>query len=368
MLCKVCNKEIADGSKFCMFCGSTQDVQQPVAPEAPVVPEVPVAPIAPAEPVMPEEYRSEQPQPKKRLGLILGLVGGLVAVALVVVLILSLSGGGHGPWDRIGEAMENTFEDGNFTFDMSFETQYDKVQLHGMMNLDIEQKDLTLYMETQIDGEPAQLVLHDGRFAISEDGYWDYQDVSQDMNMIFLYLQTIQNSEQSEAMTAEDIQTMLMMLEPGMYSSMSEVLDLDQLETVMEDMAENFSDENWLATYMGYTTYEQDGETVYRFDLDLFKFMEGILLTMKPAVLDQAMYQVALEQYQASAEDFYELAYEFVLELRVDGSYLSGMYYGIEIDDVDGALDLRFSDPGSTVIPEDMLEQLLDEAEKNAWN
>ena len=366
MLCKVCNKEIADGSKFCMFCGNSQDAQQSAVPEAPVAPEVPVAPIVPAAPVMPEEFRSEQPKPRKRLGLILGLAGGLVAVTLVVVLILTLGGGGSGPWGRISDAMENAFEDGNFTFDMILETQYDEVPIHGMMNVDIEQKDLTLYMETQIDGETAQFVLHDGRFAISEGGYWEYEDMRQDMNMLFFYLQSIQNADQSETMTGEDVQTMLMMMDPEMYSEISEFLDMDRLDTVFEDMGENFCDEKWLATYMGYTTYEQDGETVYRFDIDLFKFVEGILLTMKPAVLDQAMYQEAVEQYQAGAEFLGELEYEFVLELRVDGSYLTGMYYGLEIDGMGGSFDIRFSDPGSTVIPEDMLEQLLDEAERNA--
>ena len=34
MICKNCNKEIADGSRFCEFCGSPQEVAQPASQPA----------------------------------------------------------------------------------------------------------------------------------------------------------------------------------------------------------------------------------------------------------------------------------------------------------------------------------------------
>ena len=360
MFCKVCNKEIADGSKFCMFCGSGQDVQQHTVPEAPA------APLTPAAPVMPEEFCSEQPKPRKRLGLILGLVGGLAAVALVVVLVLSL-GGGNGPWDHLADAMENTFEDGNFTFDLTAAVDDEFLQIHGMMDVDLQERELSLYMETELDGEKAQFVIHDGRQMSYTDGYWDYGDISQDLPMLFFSLQSLQQpTDQSAAMDGEDIMNMLMITNPELYSELSMLLKMDKLDAVIEDLGRNFCDEEWLATYMGYKSFERAGETVYRFDLDVTKLAEGVLLTMESAFVDRSMCQTLIRELQNGAGELSEL--EFVMELRVDGSYLTGMYYGVEIYGEGGTFDIYFSNPGSTEIPEDMLEALLDEAERNAWN
>ena len=371
MLCKVCNKEIADGSKFCMFCGSSQEVQQPAVPEAPVAPEAPVfqeapvVPFVPAAPVMPAEYRSEQPKPKKRLGLILGLVGGLVAVALVVVLILTLGGGGSGPWGRISEAMENTFEDGNFTFDLNAQVDGEALQIHGMMDVDIEERDLSLYMETELDGEKAQFVIHDGRQMSYSDGYWEYEDMSQDVMMMFMSLQSLQKSSgRSQSMDVAELIDLLMVTDPDAYMELSMMLDMDRLEDTFVDLGNNFCDEEWLATYMGYKTYEQAGETVYRFDMDMGKLVDGILLTLRPAFVHDTMYQMLVEEIRNDAEELSELV--LVMELRVDGSYLTGMSYGAEIYGEYVNFDIRFSNPGSTDIQEDMLEDLLDEAERNA--
>ncbi|MBQ9136850.1 MAG: zinc ribbon domain-containing protein, partial [Lachnospiraceae bacterium] len=53
MICSNCGKEINDGSKFCIFCGGSQQTAAPVeaTPVAPVAPveAAPVAPVAPVE-------------------------------------------------------------------------------------------------------------------------------------------------------------------------------------------------------------------------------------------------------------------------------------------------------------------------------
>lgn len=48
MICSKCGKEIADGSKFCGFCGASTMPAAPVSPAAPVPEATPVAPVMPA--------------------------------------------------------------------------------------------------------------------------------------------------------------------------------------------------------------------------------------------------------------------------------------------------------------------------------
>ena len=53
MICSKCGKEIADGSKFCGFCGASTMPAAPVNPAAPIPEATPVAPIPEAVPVAP---------------------------------------------------------------------------------------------------------------------------------------------------------------------------------------------------------------------------------------------------------------------------------------------------------------------------
>ncbi len=48
MICSKCGKEIADGSKFCGFCGASTMPAAPVNPAAPIPEATPVAPVMPA--------------------------------------------------------------------------------------------------------------------------------------------------------------------------------------------------------------------------------------------------------------------------------------------------------------------------------
>jgi zinc-ribbon domain len=123
--CPGCGTQLPEGTKFCTNCGahleagSTPPPQGPPAPpgniyQGPPVPPGPAYPVQPpgVPPGAPGQFAAPPPagyethamgyEPlpaKKRMGLILGIIGGVVVVAGIVVLILFLTvfnGGGGG--------------------------------------------------------------------------------------------------------------------------------------------------------------------------------------------------------------------------------------------------------------------------------
>lgn len=74
MFCTKCGKENSDGAKFCTGC---IEPTTPVGPAAPV--ETPVTPVAPA-----------PQQPKKKIGLIIGIVVAAVVISIVVASLFAI--------------------------------------------------------------------------------------------------------------------------------------------------------------------------------------------------------------------------------------------------------------------------------------
>lgn len=64
MFCRVCGKEIADGAKFCLYCG-TPSAAAPVAPAAPAAPAPAPTPVpTPAPAPQPVQYQQSVPAPQ----------------------------------------------------------------------------------------------------------------------------------------------------------------------------------------------------------------------------------------------------------------------------------------------------------------
>ncbi len=76
MICKNCGKELQDGVKFCAFCGTK--VEEPVIAEEPVAVETPVTPNE-----VPE-INEEPIAPKKKKGVLKGIIISVVAVVAVL--------------------------------------------------------------------------------------------------------------------------------------------------------------------------------------------------------------------------------------------------------------------------------------------
>lgn len=140
MFCPKCGAQIPNGAKFCGGCGTKIEQQQAPQPQKPQ-PEKPPKPTV----------------PKKKTGLIIGIVTGAVAlVAIVIILIITLTGSGSNPdvasitfngitvsqGDTFGKMEEIGFE---------FEDNNDEEVVNGYLEeYDVEQG---MYANTFTNGE-----------------------------------------------------------------------------------------------------------------------------------------------------------------------------------------------------------------------
>lgn len=93
MKCVCCGREIQDGTKFCIYCGSVQP-EKTVMPAAPPV-AMPVQQGMPIQQETPVQQTMPMKPGKKKTGLVLGIIlGALVVIGLGAWLLFFLLGGG----------------------------------------------------------------------------------------------------------------------------------------------------------------------------------------------------------------------------------------------------------------------------------
>lgn len=172
--CPNCGERLPDSAAFCPGCGS------PIAarPAAPAAPEAaPAAPFYPSEPAYSPEpsYYAPSPAPapakKKKTGLIIGLIAGLVLIG-VVLLILFLTGvlgGGAAKADLIGEwTLVESTDPGSKPGDIVLTLEGDgsgSGKIYGLeMPLTWDRKGITL------NGVTLPLELKDDMLILEDDG------------------------------------------------------------------------------------------------------------------------------------------------------------------------------------------------------
>lgn len=164
MYCTNCGAPNADDAAFCTSCGTplkAQDTNQPQeqAPAAPPQAYTPPPQQAyappPQQPYPPQQAYPQQhpgyaypPQApkKKKTGLIIGIVAGVVVIAIAIALVLILTGGGGGfsgkwvvtdteGWSDYEEGLIFNFKGGTLTFEAPKDTPDDLKGMYELMNL-----------------------------------------------------------------------------------------------------------------------------------------------------------------------------------------------------------------------------------------
>ena len=183
MLCKFCNREIADDSRFCIFCGSSQQETMPGESGTPNLPAETLPPVVYAVPTNSQEL--SKPKSKKRLGLIMGLVGGFVVIAMIAALLLGQGGidpgrssSLSGPLATIAEASKNAVKNGECAFQMTVDVMGEKIQAYYWTEMNQGMTSGSMYMDEEVGGQQIQFVLHDNRMMIRTGDVWEYQDMS----------------------------------------------------------------------------------------------------------------------------------------------------------------------------------------------
>lgn len=171
MYCTKCGHKIMEGAAFCPSCGtpvaskpSGQVQQAPPSAQASQVPQASPAPQVPQEPAAPQsqpgQVTSQPPAPKKKRGLIIGIVAGVVAlaaIAIVVVLVVLPKTTSRGIW----MATKVTFEQKNKTTGKTSANVTTK-------NID---KNGALVSETYEDSSPDSTYKSETKYTTNDQGF-----------------------------------------------------------------------------------------------------------------------------------------------------------------------------------------------------
>lgn len=128
-----------------------------------------------------------------------------------------------------------------------------------------------------------------------------------------------------------------------------EFLDLDIVEMleyepdekvvkqVKKDARKKFTDKKWLSEYFGLSQSKKDGETLYEFDIEPEKALEGMYEILRPVIVDMA------DQIDGTDEDEVDEEFEDEIDYLKDNDIKYKLVIGVK-DGVISKIKAEFSD------------------------
>lgn len=341
--CPDCGTNVAADAQFCGGCGH-RFASSP-------------APAKKAPPAGGGKKFSSFQMPAKGAPILAG-----IAIVLVIVLIVGICTswlGLTGPLMKIGSAVEKTVKKGNFTAEFEFDVEGDSAEGLIMMNVDYKKRDLTVYMELEVDGTDSVFGIYDESMFMRMDygsgSYYNYMDISDYLDGIFDAYE--ENSEEI------DIQELLDQLDDQMDGELSEVFDFKQLEKCLNTYVKELNSASWLKDNAGYSKESKSGVTYYNFKPDSYDFTVASLPFFEKAFEDPDVYEDVMDEIEDVEEYFDDVVIEF--SIGVKSGYLAALNGEAEIDGDNLEFAISIYDVGETTIDTAELEDLMEEAEEN---
>lgn len=388
MLCPNCQGMISENSKFCPICGEKIPATPAVEPES-VSAEVPVeepveelAAVPVEEPVeVPEEVPQEEPvafapQKKKKSGkkLVLGIGIAVIVLLLAAAVVGYFTNwfGLCGPAARIQAAGRKTMKAGSFSIDvvsvMDMGSENDAYTSESKVTMQVsfrpEEKELTLYMTGSVDDgtdpeDPEiELAIYDGQLIVHEYGYYVKYDIHFFVDSLFeAYEETPSNIED---FLYENFGKHIVRLE-------KEYVDLNELQAALKRTANNWNSQPWLEEYSGLSVSKVGDLTEYRFAPDWKKLALVSLQEFEKVPLDKMYYEELRETLEDPDWDLDGENLEFSIALRDGFLDRITLFYQWPFeydDDMTEQIDLIFYDIGETEPDQELLEDLLHQAER----
>ena len=355
MRCTNCGAELGEGNSFCTYCGAQQSA--PVGYDAgynsnPYGGDVYVPPITP------KKKKSKSP-----LGL---MIAAGVAGLLVITIILGLCTnwfGLYGPISRIAVAGNNTVKKGNFTLEMTTETEGGN-EAETLIQMDIDLKKRTLTMLVESEGTDywtnlnytSYIAIYDG-YAIEgkvyEDGRETFskQDISDDIEKIF------DAYEDAKDLNWDDL---LETIEEETDLDLTDYIDIKAFKKCVKQYGRKLNNNKWLKENAGYSKSKKNGVTFYEFEPNNYKFLKSSLEFFQPAFEDEDDYDTIMDGLKGIKSDLNKVDLE--LAFGVKGNKLVEINAKVDVNGAEVEVSMEFKNIGKTTLDEDFLESMLDKA------
>ncbi len=376
MYCKNCGAENNESYAFCLNCGcplTPEEPQQPPVYEAAPV-ETPApqpqeqAPVYPSyaapayDSYAPVENEPVKPKKAKKLFIIIGAILAALVLAVVIAGLCTNWFGLNGPMVQIGSAAAKTLSKQNFSAE--YEVEADGLSITGSLYLDMDVKEevVSAYLEATADGETIILAIYDDYLIYGSEGNLTRQDIS-------FYISAVCDSIDEKLLPSMSFDEALDLLIDFIPNSMQEEINDEYVElNTLKKLVKSFctkklNNASWLKKNAGYSTSVNGGVKIHSFEPDASEFLVASVEHFEDAFVDSSMYDELVEAAE-SVEDYTE-GLNIYAGFGVKGGKLVQIEAEITYEEATIYAFCEFFDIGKTEVDEDLLEDLLDEADLN---
>ncbi len=292
--CYSCGTEIAEISKYCEKCGA--------------------------------DLTNNKPQKNhKKLGKLI--------ISLIVVIALGCSAvfgytALSNPVMKLKSATQNTLDIKSAEFEMSIDDGYDDIDVEGAIELDIDERYFSLYLDVGREGEgwiryedsnAEMYYKEDGELIEQDDYYLDEMEDAFDM-----YFDALEGKTDSSSVREY--------MEDYGYD---EVIRINDLEKEGEKLIKKLVSKENLKNILGYEKRKSGSETIYSFEPDLYDLVVFLIDEGEALFTTDGYDEIRDARLDMDSDDFPRINMNFIVE----GKYLVG--YELESEEIDVTFKLN---------------------------
>lgn len=384
MECRNCGAANHEGYAFCLNCGCpltpapTEEPQQPPVAET-IVPNTPTeAPVpqyqepisaynTPVEPIpayggyeMPVESEPVKPKKGKKLFVLIGAI--LTALVLVVVIAGLCTNwfGLSGPITQISSAAAKTLSQYNFSADYEVEAEGMSITGALYLDMDVDAEVVNAYLDATAEGETILLAIYDNYLIYGSEDNLTCKDIS-------FYISAVCDTIDEKRLPNMSFDEALDMLIDFIPNNIQDEINDEYVElTTLKKLVKSFfnkklNDAAWLKKNAGYSTSVSNGVKMHSFEPDAAEFLTASAEHFEDAFVDSSMYDELMDGIESIEE--YSDNMEIYAGFGIKGGKLVQIEAEVTYDESVIYAFCEFYDIGKTEVDEDLLEELLDEAE-----
>lgn len=333
--CLKCGQPRIEGTDYCVYCGGGYgDNAKRTSPPY-------TTPSAPTPMYSGKAYR-----PKRKVGLVLGIIAAVLAV-IVLVGVLTNWFGFYGPVTKtVLGAQKTLLKKGSFTMEYQLEDG-DEVTMYVELNPD--KRHLQVYAEV----DDAEMAIYDGyyieRYEYDGQSYYHCMDISDQLDEVFDKYEETKGKK-------FDIEELLESIDEDLYEEAEEYIEFDEVKKCVIKCFRKLNSNSWLKENAGFKKSSSNGVTYYKFDVDMYSSAKDLLKTMKPIFKDDDDYDMIEDGLKESKSYLRDMEIEAKVGLKW------GKLVSVEVDAMDVAFEVKFTDIGKTSINDSDMEDFLSEA------
>lgn len=366
----------ADAAEQAPACEAAEDSADGVQPDAPMLeadqPPMPDSAVsAPAvEAVQPEEDVPPEAPKKRHVGLIIGIITAVVILGgiLLAGLLTDWFGLAADPCKEIAEAFSNTFASDSLTMDVYMDTGSTKMSGTLTVAQDVQKHEFAFLLDGQIEDSGFTLDMTMGlsgdKMVIGLAGQYYSIDVQEEVDA-YWDAAASQDDDEQEDVDWEDILDLMekelkSQLDSETLAEIYEHVDFEALDDCLEAYGECYRDADWLENYAGYSKSKENGETIYRFNPQLQRFLKESLRMFRSAFVQPEEYDELMDELKSGGDDFDGT--DICISFGVKDRLLTSIAMEVTVDGEKMELEYSFRDCNKTRVDTNLIEKIINQA------